>query len=214
MSHALSKVRIGNMALSHIGTDSTIESFTETSAEAKEVELWYDYSRLQTLASYDWSFARKRLTLATHSDDPPDGVWAYRYQYPSDCTKFRKIQNPTGSPLVTFQADTDVSNAEDAIPFDVEISPSLGTKSILTDLNEAVGVYTFDQEAPELFSPFFVEMLSRALATHLCYALTGNIELKKQITLEFAQMSRLAPSMDANEQVERPPRDSDWIRGR
>ena len=78
---ALSKVRIANFALSKLGRKSNIESLTEDSAEAGEVNLWYDFCLDMALASYDWSFARKRVALATHSSTVPT-EWAYAYQYP------------------------------------------------------------------------------------------------------------------------------------
>ena len=43
---ALSTVQIANFALSKIGSDSTIESLTEDSAEAAECNLWYEETRL------------------------------------------------------------------------------------------------------------------------------------------------------------------------
>jgi hypothetical protein len=91
---SVSEVSICNMALSKIGASSSIESLTEESAEANECNLWYTFSRRQTLQATDWGFARRRITLATHGDDPPSGVWGYRYQYPSDCLTMRKIESP------------------------------------------------------------------------------------------------------------------------
>ncbi len=57
---SISQVAIGNMALSHIGASSTIESFGEDTNGAQQVNLWYDFSRQQTLESYDWGFARTK----------------------------------------------------------------------------------------------------------------------------------------------------------
>ena len=80
---------IANMALSHVGAESDIESLTEKTAEAIQCNLWYNFSRQQILEIYDWSFARRRLGLAPHDDtisetstDPWAGVWSFRYQYP------------------------------------------------------------------------------------------------------------------------------------
>jgi hypothetical protein len=196
----ISKIRIANMALSNVGARSSIESFTEGTAESNEAELWYDYSRLQTLEVYDWSFARKRLTLATHSDDPP-AQWAYRYQYPSDCVSFRKIANPAG-------------NNQPAIPFEIETDDNNETKSILTNLDDAVGVFTFDLETVALFSPFFVEMFSFALASHIAMALTGKLKVREAMVATFGSLQRAAPATNANERVGEAPKDADWVEGR
>jgi len=209
----ISKVRIANMALSFIGAKSTIESLTEDSAEAKECNLWYDYSRLQTLSTNDWSFARRRQTLATHGDDPPDGIWAYRYVYPSDAVVLRKLENPSGSALLAYYPDYSTFQA-DAVPFSVEMSDDTTTKSILTDLNEAVAVYTFDQEQVNFFTPFFVEMLALQIASRVGFALTGELDIVNTMVQRFIRMAAIAPAQDANERVGQPPRDADHIRGR
>ena len=209
----ISKVRIANMALSFIGAKSTIESLTEDSAEAKECNLWYDYSRLQTLSTYDWSFARRRQTLATHADAPPAGVWAYRYVYPSDAVVLRKLENPSGSALLAYYPDYSTVQA-DAVPFSVEMSDDQTTKTIVTDLDEAVAVYTFDQEQVNFFSPFFVEMLALQLASRIGFAITGDLAIVDRMVQRFVRMRGVAPAEDANEAVGQPPRDADHIRGR
>lgn len=197
----ISNVRICNMALSNIGAKSTIESLTENSAEAKECSLWYDYSRLQTLEIYDWNFARRRLTLTTHSDDAPSGVWEYRYQYPSDCVNLRKLQNAGGDLI-------------DPIPFEIELDDNLDNKSIVTDLDEAIAVYTMDLTEVSLFSPLFVDMLSFAISSHLAFALTGKQELRREMIGNFQSLQRVAPASNANEQMLPPPKEAPWIRDR
>ena len=197
----ISKVRICNMALSKVGAKSTIESLSEASAEANECELWYDWSRLQTLEASDWSFARRRLTLATHSDAPPTDLWGYRYQYPSDCVSFRRLVNPLGR-----QADP--------VPFEIELDLTQDNRSILTDLEDAVGVYTMDLETVALYSPLFVEMLSYALASRLAMPLTGTETIEERMALRFASMQAIAHAANANEQALPPSDDADTILAR
>ena len=197
----ISAVRIANMALSHIGARSSIESLDESSPEAKQCKLWYDYSRQQALASYDWSFARKRQALAVHADDPPEGVWNYRYVYPSDCLKAQHIVNLAGP-------------TADAVPYNVEASDDGETKTILTDTEDAVLVYTFDQTSTAMFTPLFIEMLSHLLAHHIAFSLTGKKEIRTLELQIYNSLVNAAPAQDANEKVEAPPREAEWIRGR
>jgi len=209
---AISEVRICNMALSRIGAASSIESLTEASAEANACNLWYNYSRRQALAANDWGFARKRAALTTHSDDPPSGIWAYRYQYPSDCNILRKIQNPTGSAALLWAQDAH-ANA-DAIPFSIELDDSQETKSILCDLDEATAVYTFDLTNVTLFSEYFVSMLAIAIAANIAFSITGNPDIENTMVGRFNALAAIAGAADSNEQVGKPPRDAEWIRGR
>lgn len=215
MAHSIGKVKIGNMALSNIGARSTIEDLAEVTSEAKAINLWYDFARVQTLEAFDWSFARKRLTLALHADDPPDGVWGFRYQYPADALILRFIQNPTrtGSTDTIFSRRTD-SDTGDAIPFQIEVDDAKETKTILTNLEDAVAVYTFDLETTTLFSGLYVETLAANLAYHIAMGLTGKSEIRKEQYERFLELLQFAPASNANEEVSKPPRDAEWIRGR
>lgn len=210
----VSPVRIANMALSNIGARSRIESLSEQSTEAKECNLWYDFSRLSTLEGYDWNFARKRQKLSLANDDPPEGLWAFRYQYPADCVHARQLENPTIiSVPQTFNQPTQFDQT-DAIPFEVETIPDGTSKSILTDMEEATLVFTFNQEQTSLFTPFFVKTLSYHLASQIAIALTGKISLQDSMLEKWQMHMASAQWFDAQERVAKPPREAEWIRGR
>jgi hypothetical protein len=204
----VSETGIKNMALSHIGSKALIESGTENSVGTVQTGLWYDYSRLRVLKAHDWGFARRRRTLALHGDtisevssDPLAGVWGFRYQYPDDCVASRKIQNPTAPP-------------DDAIPFDIEGSLDGGEKSILTDQEDAVLVYTWDLHATALFSSSFTIVLSHLLAHHIAFAVTGKRRIAREELATYLTLLPGAMADDANEQMDTPPREAEWIRGR
>lgn len=199
MALTISEVKIANMALSNIGTRSTIESLDEDSPEAQQCKLHFDYARAVALSDYDWSFARKRQALAAHSEAPPEDIWDYRYQYPSDCLVARKIENPLGDDA-------------DAVPFEVEMESD--SKSILTDEEDAVLVYTFNQETPDFFTPYFVRTLSFMLAHLIAYPLTGKQSLQSDMLNTYRFFIAHAEASDANEKVAKPPRDAEWIRDR
>ncbi len=194
---ALSSVQIANLALGKIGADSTIESLTENSAEANIVNLWFEHSREQTLSAFNWQFARKREALATHADDPP-GEWAYRYVYPADCLIMRHIQL--------------LVKTDDPIPFDIELSS--GTKSILTDLTDAIAIYTIDTTDTFLYTPWFIETFATIIGGHIALSLTGRPEIMVALQTEGRNMLVFANVMDASEKQEDPARDADQIRGR
>ena len=202
---SISKVIIGNMALGHVGARDAIESIDEESTVARQVRLWYDFSREQTLAAFDWSFARKRVALALIEEvptgDPVAGEWSYRYQYPADCIAARYIVNPLGK-------------TADAVPFEVEVSEGGEAKTILTDMEDPVLVYTFDQQLTSIFSPYFVQTLSILLGSHIAYPVTGKMKLKGELLNLFGSYIRAASAHDANERVSAPPREAENIRAR
>ena len=214
MPATISPVRICNMALSHIGARSRIETLSEQSAEAKECSLWYDYSRLATLEGFDWSFARKRLQLALAGDPPLDDTWCFRYQYPVDCVAAREIVNPS---LVRIDPGYNTllfTDRTDAIPFEVEISDDGTANTILTNQPEAILKYTFDQEQTSIYSPYFVKAFSRHLASQIAYALTGKVAIADRNFEVWQLMMIRASGHNANERVGEPERDADTIRGR
>jgi hypothetical protein len=208
VAKAISKMRIANMGLSNLGA-AQIESLTEGSTESKQVDIWYEFSLLQALESYDWNFARKRVRLTPHgevladlsSGDPLDGVWGYKYVYPGDCVAMRKIQNPNSPP-------------DDAFPFAIETDVAATGKVVLTDVTEAVGVYTFYNTDPLMYSPYFVRTLSHFLAGNMAMSLTGSLEIAQAHQNAGSAMAAVAGSQNLNEGVDEPPRDADWIRGR
>jgi hypothetical protein len=156
---------------------------------------------LQALEDHNWNFARKRVTLATHSEDPPENQWTYRYEYPSDCVKARLIANPLGW-------------SDDAVPFEVETTADGAEKTILTDMAEAVLVYTFDQTNPVMFSSRFIDALSWRIAYHLAFPLTGKQEIETKAMQVYNAIIRQATGSNAGEGHERGPREAESIRAR
>lgn len=212
----ISKVKIGNMALSNIGARSSIEDLTENTAEARQINLWYDFARGEALEAFDWSFARRRLTLALHADDPPDGVWGFRYQYPADALVMRFLQSPSNaaSTDTIFQAWDTETTAGNAVPYVIEIDDAKESKTILTNLEDAIGVYTFDLETTSLFSKLFIQTLAANLGFHIAMALTGKSDIRKEQYDRFLELLTFAPAANANEEVPKAPREAEWIRGR
>lgn len=196
-----SDVEIANMALSHIGSRAKIESLTEESTEAKEVNRWYDFARQRVIQLYNWSFATKRVTLTTHADDAPEGVWLYRYQYPSDCLSIQLIVNQ-------------FSKTDDPLPYAIEMSDDGTTKTIVTDVDDAILKYTFDQADESLYTPAFSLAFSYSLANSIAFTLTGKLSLKEAMLRDMFRTAVDATSMDANEDQPQAPREAEWIRGR
>lgn len=195
-----SKEQICNLALSHIGAKSTIQTLTENSPPAKACRQWYDIARQEILEAFNWSFARLRIDLALHADAAPNG-WGYRYQHPSNCLAPRLIYNPIG--LLAAP-----------IPFEMGISLDGSTKCILTNLEEAELIYTFDQVNVYMFEPRFVNALSFLLASKFSYSLTGKRTLRGEMLKGYDFERGHAEASDASKKTDDPPRDAPWIEGR
>ncbi len=208
----VSNVQIANMALGHIGARDNIESFDDNRVEAKAVSIWFDHCRVKTLEAFDWTFARRRRTLALDSEDAPED-WGFRYQYPDDCLKARSIVNPYFYAYGLIDPRYSWA-ASDLVPFQIEMSSDLERKTILTDMDDAVLLYTANVSDPSMFTNEFVSAFSYALASDIAYKLTGKNNLKEAMYKQFVYQLAAAQASDANEQGQRRTRDAIWIRGR
>lgn len=198
----VSDTTIVNLALSHLRKEDPVSNlYTETSAAARNMRRWYDAARQQFLSEFNWSFAKKRQTLATHSDGEPDeGDWAYRYQEPSDMLVARYLVPPGGT-------------EDDAVPYERCVSTD-GTMCLLTNLDDAVLVYTFDNTNPAMYSAHGRIAFSYLLAQYGAGVLTGKQTLVDKMAQAYYNMALVGAVTDGNQQVSREPRDADWIRGR
>ena len=196
-----SVISICNEALSHIGAKSTIAQLDERSAEARACNQHYDTCRLEVLEAYEggWNFARSRMTLATHGEDPPD-QWSFRYQYPANCVKALLIWNPSGPD-------------EPRIPFEIEQAAD-GSRSILTDLDDAVLIYTKETTDANLFSRLFCTALSYLIATKICLRLTGDLKVLAVVQNNYLGTLQKSEASNANEGGKREEPDASWIKAR
>lgn len=198
---AISKNTIARMALSHLGATANIEDMdTEQTTVARQAKMWYDLAREQALADYDWNFARKRVALSLSEFAAPTTEWVFRYRYPADCLRARYIENPAGP----FGDDP---------PFEVEEQTD-GALSIVTDVENAVLVFTRNSQAPSVFSAHFVSALSYLLAHYMAGPVTGKDTKKQEMMQSYRFAVLSAAGNEANEGTQRPPRDAEWTRGR
>lgn len=197
---SVSKVDIANMALAHVGSSEFIESFEDTGAQGRLIRLFYDIARRRTLEDFDWSFARKRLALSESADDPPD-EWSYRYQLPSDLLACRLLENPAGPEA-------------EAVPFEQSGNVDGDGVTLLTDLEDAVLIYTQDLETVSMFSPSFVTAFTYLLAHYLAKPTSGKDATRQTLMQAYQFELRRAAAHNANQSRDRAPPQASHIRAR
>ena len=171
---------IGNMALSRLGTRSTIASLTENSTEARAINTWFATTRDSILRARNWNFARITRALALTGTAPER--WTYSYAYPSDCVRFLSIDNSGLNVGVPFELGSDGVN-----------------RFIWTDQDEAYGIFT--QRVTDLgrADPEFIAALVDQLAANIALPIT----LKNDVAVRMAQIARAtldaASAQSANE---------------
>ena len=193
-----SEIDICNLALLRLGTRSSIASFSEGSVEANACARIYGLLRDMLLSSHPWTFATRRVELASLGRPPPQ--WHCRYAYPSDCLHIRQLHPPKGEHKVPpFLIAGDVDDLGNPI------------KVILCNVPAAQLTYTARMEATDMFPSHFIEALAWMIAAELANALTGDDALSAN-TMQMATSAVNASKVnDANENATPQEHLPDWV---
>lgn len=212
---------IANLALSYIGTRSTIASLTEGSAEAVAVSTHYNIARRALLRAAYWNFSRKQVVAALLKDATVGDVvpqpWLYEYAIPSDAVMMRYI-------LPQYQVDATTPGVPGtpyymAPPVRFLVSSDLDPSNnqisvVLTNQPSAQFIYSADVTNESLFDSDFVDAFSHLLAAKIVISLTGDKEMAKQ---EFALAKAITDTAlvrNNNESLTVVDSVPDWMRVR
>jgi hypothetical protein len=193
-----SPVSVANMALTRLGGRS-IASLDEGSRESILANTFFDLSRDAVLREHHWTFASRRRVLARVDSVLTGSGWAYVYGYPTDCLAVRWLYNPVVD--------------GDSIPYEVT-SDARGTRVILSDLGDAVLIYTARHTDMGRCDPLFIEALSWKLASEIAVPLSQDRSLAKMAFEQYRMVLSQAHTADANEGQARPPGVADWLKVR
>lgn len=177
-------IDIANRALGQIGAGKAITRFDENSAPADACARFYPVARDGALAAYDWAFARRYAQLAQLADAPLTR-WRLAYRYPADCVKLRELlperlrHHHRPDYVVRYEV------ASDAIG-----------QTILTDLGDAIAVYTARVENPDAWSVPFTQCVVFLLASYIAIPISGDTTLATK-NLEYYQQQLADASLHA-----------------
>lgn len=187
------QVEIINLALGHIA-QAPIASISEASVQAETAVRVWETCRKETLRGHDWAFATVVATLtlsATYGTLTTSGLYAgdyvYAYQYPSNCLAMWHIYG---------ESLADKSVGED---FRELYDPINSAKVLVTNVQDALGEYTFDVTDPQYYDSTFVTMLSYRLAAAMAMPLTGDPQLAVTMMQTFTTMMSEAERMSSYE---------------
>lgn len=227
-------VDICNRSLSSMGARAVISSLTDTSPAGVQCALLYNPTRLQLLRTAPWGFCRKTINLnllGALTNSPPNSPypWLYKYLWPSDCIKFRYLlaQPPTPPPTtsvpnVSYTPIVPWCAAKRTWRYVVSYDdsgllltpPTPAVKVLLSNVQNAIGVYNADVQDCDRWDDLFQEALVNALAYRLIIPLSGNVGMKegfRALTDEAIQNARTA---DGNEAIPTTDHLPDWIAAR
>lgn len=176
------------------------------------------------LASAHWNFARKQGTAALLKDatvvggTAPPPPWVYSYATPADCLNARYILPQLASAQGVVPGTVPVEAVASApvyfiISSDTDANGN-DSNVILTNQPQAILVYTKRLTNPNLFDPGFVDAFALYLASRICFQLTGDRALARDIFSRADALTKQARASNGNEGITVIDTVPDWIRVR
>jgi hypothetical protein len=190
-----------NMALRRIGNEIPIGYIYEGSRASRAGLEIYGQTRDALLRSFTWGFARRDAALMLLKTAPVGGYgatpwtsasppppWIFEYAYPTDCLVIRSVRE---SPLFipSFDPKPNLFNVAN----DDSIQPAV--KVILTNVENALVVYTGQVTDMTTWEPLFVESLVDALGRRFAQALSTDPNLLKIDAAEERTSVEIAASV-------------------
>lgn len=230
---------IANRALAAIAARTTIANVElEQSPEAKQVRLLYAPTRDALLRAAHWNFARRTASLSLLKSAPgtpenpsgggawnpatmPAPPWLYQYAYPSDCVLMRYVIPPppvagaTTPPIFStpYSGSVPIPSAR-PVAFVVandDDSTNNPINVVLTNAASAVGCWTRRIESEDLWDASFQEAMVMALGSRLALALTGNVDVSRNVAQQAMGTITAARARDGNEGITTVDHVPDWL---
>jgi hypothetical protein len=185
---------IVNLTLTHLGQEHVLSIDEAAKAAVKIKGVWQTIVD-DMLTEHDWTFARKRASLA-RLDEAPAWGFAYYYQLPGD---YLKLPDPD-------KHGNEQDNIWSLQPWRKE------GDTILTD-EAVVELLYIARVQPEKFSVKFGVALSYRLAATVAYDLTQNASLSKSLWQIYAMILVDAKHADSRE-IGKVVKTSTWLSSR
>lgn len=229
-------ISICNRALLALGNQSQISSLSEQSPQANALNTLFQstYEELARTAFWECLHYQQNLTLlaaARGTPENPNGTtlplpplpYSYQYAYPVNCLQMRQIlPNITapsaGVPIFSVATGSPLSiPGVRAIPYIVAYNTDANgnpLKVILTNLDNAIGVYTVNQPNPQIWDSSFQAAMVASLAAYLVPALTLHMPLMQAQIAIANRLIMEARARDGNESPHTQSRTASWIAAR
>jgi hypothetical protein len=199
------RVDIANGALAHIG-ETTINSFQDKTKAAKLIRDRYEQVRREVLRRHPWKsvFARRRLSPTTGK---PAFGQRYQYAYPADALRIWYVV-VMGSSRGEIPGVPSSSKSPEIVCED-RTWGQVG-KHLVSDYADIGVAYVRDEPNTNLYDDLLIEVISLKLAFAICYPLTQDRDLKKDIFGYFTEAMSKARSVDAQQEAPKGMKADAW----
>lgn len=153
----VTKIAICNLSLRMLKL-KTIKLLDEDNASARELTAIYDQTLKELLSEHPWNFSIKRVALVLLEETPTYG-FAHVYSLPEDYMRILETEKNT--------------------KYQVENNKLLSDQATLNIM------YIAFETDPEIYTHNFIAVFALKLAIEMCYPLTGNTTLLKDLKKEY-----------------------------
>lgn len=131
------KLEIANQALALVASNRLLD-WTDDTPEGNAIRTFYETSKRAVLAAYPWRFARKRASLAAHSEPP---AWGFKYQYslPVGFITIHEIENL--SPFEKWEVESNKLLINRAGPLNIIYVADVTESDIPDDVVKCMAAY-------------------------------------------------------------------------
>lgn len=193
-------LQVCNLALAKVGNEAaqiTSIPATESSEFPKEANLcnkFYSVALAEVLRAHPWNCAKKRVPLTLKNTTPTFG-FSYQFSLPSDCLKPIAV-SPEQREWRSLRLNTEWL---------------IEGRDVLSNFDTLYMMYVSTMEDLRNADPLFIACLYTNLAIKLCYPLTENRLLVRDLMGEYNEILAEAKRANTNEGNEFPVIDSEWI---
>lgn len=170
-------VDVCNMALSYLGK-GRIASLEESTEQARQCKLFYEYTKQRLLREYTWGFAKRVIQMAEL--DIVNPFYKHVYSYPNDCVTVSRIfeceEYLDENRKLRKIAVVDKTEAKREKYEVYMVSDNI--RGVACDVKNAWCEYVYDVVDLNVCSSDFIEALTHMLAYEMALALTANMQLK------------------------------------
>ena len=231
-----SAVDLVNMALDAIGGQATINSINPpgppNSLAAQVASRNYQQQVTDIFRAANWSTGRYQTPLTllraaygtpentTSTTNVPPIPWLYEYAYPSDCMRMRfvlpNVTQLAGAPVpMTGIAANQFPVTSSSCPFIPGIDKDANgnqVRVILTNVENAVGIYTQLVQDPNLWDSMLQSAVIAALAAYFVNPLNRNAALLNERVQIAVAILKEARTANANEAIANQDHEPDFMR--
>lgn len=196
------KVDIGNLALQMLGA-APIVSFSDSSNNARQINLCYQATVYKELRIHRWKFAILRANLPALATPPVNGIYGLAYQLPPDNLRVLNV------------GDQDPGQDISDYRFRTVAEYSIENGLILTNYAAPLAIrYVTNSIGEGDWDPSFVDAVAARIAWRICESITQSVEKRKLAMTEYQTAIKEAIRANALESAPEFRDDDSWMSAR